>query len=69
MFIRHEKINYISQVRNKSNDPNEYNPEVFQNTKIVCLREIRIFTGSGRSQIWINRLQIAQNGHFRINNN
>jgi hypothetical protein len=44
----------------------QYNPEVFQNSKIDCLREIRIFIGSGRSQIWINRFQINPDLALRL---
>ena len=37
----------------------EYIAEVFQENKNVCLREIRIFLGSGRSQKIKSRLEFA----------
>ena len=39
--------------------------EVYHENKVVCLREISVFIGSGRLQNWINRLEVARNGHSR----
>jgi hypothetical protein len=39
--------------------------EVCHGNKIICLREIREFIGSGRSLTWTGRLEIAQTGQLR----
>ena len=41
----------------------EYIAEVFQENKIVCLREISVFIGSGRSEKIKSRLEFAQSRH------
>ena len=39
--------------------------EVFYESKNTCLREIGVFIGSGRSQKWIDRLEIAHCRNWR----
>jgi hypothetical protein len=52
---------FESPHRKKSNGSNEYIADESQIAKIVRLREINKFKGSGRSQYWTIRLQVALN--------